>query len=202
MKMALVLTAVLLLSGVSVAQRDWGWQYRDRNRQGDYDPNHSVAYNIGHRDGRIDRAHNRPQHFRQNSEAYRSGYRAGYAVQPATGVWPGRDDRRNDHDADDRRRNDHDGDDRWRNDHDGDDRGHGPYRGQNVQQVGYNNGFQEGLHAGEGDRVRRARYRCTTSDVYKHATAGYISSYGDKNLYRQNFQQGYRAGYDRSYYGR
>lgn len=186
MKVALTATALLLFCGISFAQSDWRWQQRDN--RGVWDTNHSKEYEHGLRDGRNDREHNRRAHPRHNDREYMRGYRAGFG----SGNW--RDDHDSDRDRDHAR--DRDNDAR---------RGPGPGsygQPQNVQRVAYDNGFREGLRVGEGDRAGRKGYRCTTSDLYKHGTAGYVSSYGDQNVYRQNFQQGYRTGYDRAYYGR
>lgn len=197
MKVAVAVTAFFLFCGMGLAQNDWRWQQRDEH-QGVWDTNRSKEYNNGIRDGRNDRAHNRSAHPRHNDAEYMSGYRAGYG----SGNW--RDNHRRDRDHDRDRDRDHDRDrDRDRDrDHEAR-RGPGAYgQPQNAQRIGYDNGLREGLRVGEGDRAGRKGYRCTTSDLYKHGTAGYMSSYGDQNLYRQNFQQGYRTGYDRAYYGR
>ncbi len=182
-KVALAVTALFLFCGISVAQRDWRWQ-RDRDHDS-YNQQDNKSYQHGLRDGQNDRSHNRGPHPRHDDRAYREGYRAGYGQQ--SGVWRGRDRRDNDHDADDRYR--------------GNRRGTGPYGQQNNQNLAYNNGYQEGLRYGQADRGQHS-YRPTYSDNYKHGETGYIASYGDKNVYRQNFQQGFKAGYDRGYYGR
>jgi len=182
MKVALAVTALFLLCGVSFAQADWSWQ-RDNDHNRSYSQQDQKAYQKGVRDGQNDRRHNRAAHPRHNDRDYLAGYRAGYGQG-----YDRRDHRRNDRDADDGY-------------------GRGATRGssgqpQNVQRVAYNNGFQEGMRYGQGDRNGRHSYRPTNSDNYKHGTTGYMGSLGDKNVYKQDFQQGFRAGYDRGYYGR
>jgi hypothetical protein len=189
MKLALAVTAFLLMSGASFAQspwwrlqqdrdrdRDnrWGYQDRDRDRDGVDD-----RYEHGLRDGRSDRQNRRGWHPRNSGAAYMSGYRAGF----------GRDWRQGD-------------DERWRNNRGP---GNSPYGNapnggyQNAQRVAYNNGFQEGQRYGEADRSRGKRYEPTGSGVYQDADRGYSSSYGDKSAYRSSFRNGYLAGYQRGY---
>jgi hypothetical protein len=182
-RVALGLSALVLLGGTSFAQ-GWRWQDRDHDRNNGYyggQDQNDKWYQNGLRDGQNDRAHNRRAHPRHDdNRAYMNGYRAGYGQYGA-------------------RRNDRDADDAYGRG------GRGPYGnggyGQNAQQTGYNNGYQEGMRYGLADRNNGHSYRPTYSDTYKHGSAGYTSAYGDKGLYKSGFQQGYRAGYDRGYNG-
>ena len=76
--------------------------------------------------------------------------------------------------------------------------GHRPW-GDNIQNVAYNNGFQEGLQYGRTDRTTGHSNRPTYSSTYKKGIAGYDYSYGDRTQYRAVFQEGFREGYARGY---
>jgi hypothetical protein len=197
MKIALATAAFLVMCGTSFAQSPWWWQrdrdgrwgYQDRDRDGVDD-----RYEHGLRDGRNDRRHNRGWHPRHSSVAYMNGYRAGYGTNG--GGWQGRRD------------NDHDRDDAWRNRGGNGPYGNGPYGntgtyggryGNNVQQIAYNNGYQEGLRYGQADRNNGHSNRPGHSSTYQNGTNGYNSSYGSQTAYKHAFQDGFRAGYDRGY---
>jgi hypothetical protein len=172
-------SALLVMSGVSLAQSPWWWQrdrdgswgYQDRDRDGIDD-----RYEIGLRDGRSDREHRRAWNPRHPGAAYMNGYRAGYG----TG---------------------------WRNDNDrGRDYrgpyGTGPYGGYgNQNKLAYNNGYQQGLRYGETDRNSGHSNRPTYSSTYQNGSSGYNSSYGSKAEYKRAFQDGFRAGYERGFNG-
>ena len=117
------------------------------------------------------------------------------------GRWDGRGPRR---DRDDRYDDD---DDRYGNDDyrygRGRDRDNGGYGGYNnpsqIRQQALSNGYQEGLRAGQDDRASSRGYDLENHNTYRDATAGYNSSYGDVNTYRNSFREGYRQGYDEGY---
>jgi hypothetical protein len=175
MKVALAVAASLVMCGTALAQAPWSWD-RDQDRVGrwSYQERHDEQYDKGLRDGRSDREHRRAWHPRHGNQAYMNGYRAGYGPG-----WRG----------------DHDRDDGWRNGP------NGVYRGRDVQQIAYNNGYQEGIRIGHNDRNAGRRYRPTNSREYKHGDSGYNSAYGNKGMYRNSFQDGFRAGYDRGFNG-
>lgn len=103
----------------------------------------------------------------------------------ANAQWRDRDDRND-------RRDD-------RRDRNNDRNGNGLYSKARQQ------GYQDGMSAGEGHGRDRQRYNAEKSSYYKKGTNGYESWMRDKdaykNAYRQAFTQGYSEGY-RRYSGR
>jgi hypothetical protein len=75
----------------------------------------------------------------------------------------------------------------------------GTYNRTDIRRQAQSNGYQEGLRAGQDDRARGSSYSLESHNTYRDATAGYNSSYGDIELYRNAFRQGYRQGYDEGY---
>jgi hypothetical protein len=63
-------------------------------------------------------------------------------------------------------------------------------------------GYREGYRAGRDDRRDGQNYSYDDHNTYRDATAGYRSSYGDRELYRRYFQEGFRRGYDEGYRNR
>lgn len=84
-------------------------------------------------------------------------------------------------------------DDRWG-------RNNGGYN-NNLYSRARQQGYQDGMSAGEGHGRDRQRYNPERSSYYKKATNGYESWMRDKdayrNAYRQAFTQGYSEGYRR-----
>jgi flagellar biosynthesis/type III secretory pathway protein FliH len=75
-----------------------------------------------------------------------------------------------------------------------------------VLREAVNNGYAEGVRAGEADRQDGYRSAYQSSYAYEDANYGYTGMYvdqGDYNYYfRQGFQRGYQDGYNaRSQYG-
>lgn len=64
--------------------------------------------------------------------------------------------------------------------------------------VGYNYGLQDGILAGREDSIRGKQFNPNPRGS-NHADRGYIREYGDKNVYRAQYSEGYRAGYQRTY---
>ena len=73
----------------------------------------------------------------------------------------------------------------------------GPY--QDIQRVAYDNGFREGVRAGEHDGRDGRRYEPSRHDDWRDADDGYHRNYGDRNWYRKNFRTGFEAGYAQGY---
>jgi uncharacterized membrane protein YdfJ with MMPL/SSD domain len=78
--------------------------------------------------------------------------------------------------------------------------------GVDVLRQAVNLGYQQGLRAGDADRIDHwdANYR--TSVAYRDANVGYAGSYVDQDDYNYYFREGFRRGYDdgfnrRSQYG-
>lgn len=75
----------------------------------------------------------------------------------------------------------------------------GYYDQEQIRRQALNMGYQEGLRAGQSDRASGRSYNLEGHSTYRDATAGYNSSYGDINFYRNYFREGYRQGYDEAY---
>jgi len=78
--------------------------------------------------------------------------------------------------------------------------------GADVLRHAVNNGYQQGIRAGQADREdhRRSSYR--SSFAYRDANFGYGGNYVDQSDYNYYFREGFRRGYDdgfnsRSQYG-
>jgi len=68
-------------------------------------------------------------------------------------------------------------------------------------EYGFRNGYLDGFQHGTEDRGAQAGYDFQ-SRAYHSAMTGYESYMGSEELYRNNYRQGYVAGYDDGYYGR
>lgn len=73
----------------------------------------------------------------------------------------------------------------------------GGYR--QVGRVAYDNGFHEGLEAGENDGRNGRRYEPYRHDDWRDADQGYRRNYGDREFYRRSFRSGFEAGYSQAY---
>lgn len=71
-----------------------------------------------------------------------------------------------------------------------------------AYRIAQQNGYNAGLQAGQNDQARRRAYNYNDDSEYRNGTRGYRSEYGDRNLYRQGFQEGYRRGYEEGYRNR
>ena len=67
-----------------------------------------------------------------------------------------------------------------------------------VDDRAYRNGVQEGRVQGENDARRGRSYDYGRHSEYRNAQIGY-GGYGNRNEYRDEFRQGFLAGYDESY---
>jgi flagellar biosynthesis/type III secretory pathway protein FliH len=68
-------------------------------------------------------------------------------------------------------------------------------------QQAYNEGYQRGLRAGEGDVRRGDSFNYTDESDFRRGDVGYRREYGSldvyRNQFRRGFETGYREGYDR-----
>lgn len=79
-------------------------------------------------------------------------------------------------------------------------RGNGGYYGNaEIRRQAERIGYEEGYRAGQDDRARGRGYDLESHGTYRDATAGYNSSYGDVETYRNYFRQAYRQGYEDGY---
>jgi hypothetical protein len=63
----------------------------------------------------------------------------------------------------------------------------------------YDNGYREGLKAGEQDGRRRERYDFQDERSWQRAEHGYHRSFGDRERYRYSFRSGFEVGYASGY---
>jgi len=191
MQLAACLVAVtLIVSGLALADDD------DYYRRGNPQQAHQYGYQYGFQDGMHKGQHeareNDPNDFQSRDwrnanhgyqqwmgsfpafqDGYRDGYRQGF--QQAFDQRWGRVDR--------------DGDgDRFVPTRYGDPRGN----------VAFNFGFQDGTAAGQLDFYRGKQFNPNPRGS-NHADRGYNRADGDIHLYREQYSQGYREGYQRTY---
>ena len=192
----LVWTLALVLGGsigavkATAQDRDW----RDRYGQNGYqDWSNNRAYQEGMRDGQRDRYANRAQQYRgrySSDPAYQAGYNRGYGEVSGNGRW-GRD--RSGYGRDQSGYGygnggyGNGGYGRY---------GNGAYGNNAAQQVGY----QDGINDGRQDRQTGHSFRPQQQQAYKNADHNYSAAYGDrqqyKDAYRVAYQQGYQQGYN------
>ena len=77
------------------------------------------------------------------------------------------------------------------------DRGYGSYR--YGERVAYDNGYRDGIKAGENDGRRGRRYEPSRHGDWRDADDGFRREYGDHNLYRRNYRVGFEQGYSQAY---
>ena len=82
-------------------------------------------------------------------------------------------------------------------------RGDRPYYGggygREVERIAHENGYREGLKAGEKDARKGRSFAFDRHDDWQDADDGYHRDYGDKEFYRHEFREGFRAGYTEAY---
>lgn len=79
----------------------------------------------------------------------------------------------------------------------------GSYNNTDIRRRALDIGYTEGRRAGEQDRANGERRDYNDESIYRDATAGYQSNYGNidsyRNAFREGFREGYRAGYNNGY---
>lgn len=95
---------------------------------------------------------------------------------------------------------DYDDDDRYDDDDDRDDDGRND-RGR-LRQIGFDNGYREGVQEGREDRSNGERFDYNDEGEFRDATSGYRNEYGSVDTYRGYFREGYARGYRDGYEGR
>lgn len=73
------------------------------------------------------------------------------------------------------------------------------YYYREVERRAYDNGYREGLRAGENDARSNRRFDPTRHKDWRNANDGFRREYGDHNLYRRNYRSGFESGYNQSY---
>jgi len=95
-------------------------------------------------------------------------------------------------------------DDRYRRDNREWDRGgwgHGRYNRTEIFRIAQQNGYRDGLRAGQEDRNRSRRVGPDRSDRFRDALSGFRSEFGDRESYRQGYRDGFRKGYEEGFRG-
>ena len=71
--------------------------------------------------------------------------------------------------------------------------------GRDIERRAYDNGYREGLEEGRNDARRNRSFSPERHDEFRDADDGYRRSDGDIYYYRQNYRQGFQAGYRESF---
>jgi hypothetical protein len=77
-----------------------------------------------------------------------------------------------------------------------------PYRGgygREIERRAYDNGFRDGIKAGEKDGRRGRSFAFDRHDDWRDGDDGYHRNLGDREFYRRSFREGFRAGYTEAY---
>jgi len=74
--------------------------------------------------------------------------------------------------------------------------------GAEVLRQAVNYGYQQGIRAGDADRLDHWGYKYQNAFAYRDANYGYTGRYVDQSDYNYYFRQGFRKGYDDGYYRR
>jgi hypothetical protein len=193
---ALAVSVVLALGTFSLAQD------RDDDYRGNVTQTRQYGYDNGYRDGQRRGQHegreNDPYDYhtpdwRQASHGYKSwmgplsafqsGYQQGYADGFRSGFASERPERRGDGDGD-------------RDDHY---RGNGFYGSGSYNRVAYDTGYRDGATMAREDIYRNKRFKPEPRSQFGGRDDGYSHAYGDKNLYKAEYSDGYRAGYEATF---
>ena len=203
---ALAVSAVLALGTFALAQ-DWDdYHYRGANAGSDAAVRLRPGLSRREKRGRHEGRENDPYDYhtpdwRQATRgyknwmgpvnAYQNGYQQGYA-----GWLPSRLHQRASRMA-------RSGDDRYRGDgYRGEGyRGNGYYGGnyRYDSRVGYNTGYQDGITMAREDQYNRKPFNPNPRARYGGRDNGYVREYGDKNSYKAEYTDGYRAGYQSAF---
>jgi hypothetical protein len=68
-----------------------------------------------------------------------------------------------------------------------------------FERRGYDNGYRNGLRAGERDARSGRPFSFNRHDDWRDADEGYRRGYGDRDLYRRSFRNGFESGYTDTY---
>src|SRR5215510_10680717 len=74
---------------------------------------------------------------------------------------------------------------------------YGSYGGgsREVERIAHQNGYHEGREAGEKDARRGRSFSFDRHGDWRDADEGYRREFGDREFYRHEFREGFRAGY-------
>jgi hypothetical protein len=65
--------------------------------------------------------------------------------------------------------------------------------------IGYRAGYQDGISQAREDTYKNKRFNSNPRGKYDDRDHGYRREYGDKNSYKAQYSDGYRAGYEASF---
>jgi len=68
-----------------------------------------------------------------------------------------------------------------------------------VERRAYDNGFRDGVKSAEKDVHNRRSFSMERHDDWRDADDGYHRDFGDRELYRRVFRDGFRAGYGETF---
>ncbi len=71
--------------------------------------------------------------------------------------------------------------------------------GREVERIAHDNGYREGRQAGEKDGRKGRSFSFERHDDWRDADDGYRREFGDREFYRREFREGFRAGYADGY---
>jgi hypothetical protein len=194
---ALAVSLVLALGAFSLAQD------RDDYYRGNIAQTRQYGYDNGYRDGQRKGRENdaydyRTPDWRQASHGYKSwmgplnafqnGYQQGYTDGFRSGFISERPGWRGDRDGD--------RDDGYRNNGY---RGDGFYGSGSRNRVAYDSGYQDGVIMAREDQYKNKPFNPNPRARFGGRDDGYSRSYGDKNVYKAEYTDGYRAGYESAF---
>ena len=65
--------------------------------------------------------------------------------------------------------------------------------------MGYRTGFQDGMSQAREDMYRNKPFNASPRGKYDDRDHGYSREYGDRNSYKAQYTNGYRAGYESAF---
>jgi hypothetical protein len=194
---ALAVSFVLALGTLTVAQDRDDDHYRgnaEQTRQYGYDHGFRDGQRKGHEEGREnDPFDYRTPDWRQArhgykswmgpASAFQSGYQRGYRDGFQSGFASARPGRWGDGDRD-------------RDDHY---RGSGFYGSADSSRVAYDTGYQDGITMAGEDLYKNKPFNPSPRARFDHRDHGYYRGYGEKEAYKAEYTDGYRAGYQSAF---
>ena len=60
-------------------------------------------------------------------------------------------------------------------------------------------GYEDGLYTGANDGRRGQSYNPSRSHFFRSATGGYTARFGDRDVYKQAYRDGFMRGYEEGY---
>src|SRR5262245_31818442 len=71
--------------------------------------------------------------------------------------------------------------------------------GRDIERRAYDNGYRDGVRAGERDARSGRSFSYNRHDDWRDGDDGYSRAYGDRDWYRRSFRSGFESGYSESY---